>query len=314
MTSSGIYIIRNLISDKVYIGSTVNIKRRREVHYAELRGGYHPNLHLQNSWNKHGEGAFEFKTLIHCRSDREILLHYEQRVMDIYLARLGKKKLYNITLKAGSCLGIRHTPEACAKQSAAQKGRKLSPEARAKISASHKGKRHSPKHRAANSAAHKGNKASPETRDKMSTAHKERYLKHGSKLSGRKYSPEHCAKLSAARKGKPLSPAQRKACEARKGKKLSPEHRAKLSAANKGKKRSPEVCAKQSARMKGAKHSLKTRAKMKGKIPWNKGRKNSPEFCANISARQKGKPWTPARRKAHEERKMKERKLEVKSK
>lgn len=55
----GIYYIKNLSNGKMYIGSSVNLIVRLEIHRSSLRGNYHDNPHLQNSWNKHGEDAFE---------------------------------------------------------------------------------------------------------------------------------------------------------------------------------------------------------------------------------------------------------------
>lgn len=57
----GVYKIENILSKKVYIGSTVNsFSQRWNSHASQLRRGIHFNKHLQNSWNKHGEVNFEF--------------------------------------------------------------------------------------------------------------------------------------------------------------------------------------------------------------------------------------------------------------
>lgn len=63
ISQSGIYIIRNTVNGHFYIGQAVVIKRRWQVHKAELRGNYHANKHLQSSWNMYGESAFEFLVL-----------------------------------------------------------------------------------------------------------------------------------------------------------------------------------------------------------------------------------------------------------
>ena len=55
---SGIYCIMNTINSKKYIGSSINIQYRLQKHRSLLRGNYHTNNYLQNSWNKYGEKNF----------------------------------------------------------------------------------------------------------------------------------------------------------------------------------------------------------------------------------------------------------------
>lgn len=53
------YSIYNRISNKSYIGKSINPYYRYKVHMKKLRNGSHHNIKLQNSFNKHGENAFE---------------------------------------------------------------------------------------------------------------------------------------------------------------------------------------------------------------------------------------------------------------
>ena len=62
----GIYMITNYVSNKRYIGSSVNVSQRLWEHRSELRHGNHPNAHLQNSWNKYGEDSFNYTILEKC--------------------------------------------------------------------------------------------------------------------------------------------------------------------------------------------------------------------------------------------------------
>jgi len=55
---SGIYKIINIINNRLYIGSSVNIRRRWLEHKRLLSKGKHENNLLQNSWDKHGENCF----------------------------------------------------------------------------------------------------------------------------------------------------------------------------------------------------------------------------------------------------------------
>lgn len=52
----------------VYIGQSVDIKKRWKTHKAELQKGTHGNMYLQDAWNIYGEAAFSFDVLEKCRS------------------------------------------------------------------------------------------------------------------------------------------------------------------------------------------------------------------------------------------------------
>lgn len=78
---TGIYLIKNLINNKVYVGQSINIKARWSEHKRKLNKNCHDNLHLQNSWNKYGANNFEFKVIEECDLDsineREIYYIYK---------------------------------------------------------------------------------------------------------------------------------------------------------------------------------------------------------------------------------------------
>ena len=56
-----VYKIKNLVNNKVYIGSTVNTKNREYKHFWMLNKGIHDNEHLQKSFNKYGSKNFVFE-------------------------------------------------------------------------------------------------------------------------------------------------------------------------------------------------------------------------------------------------------------
>lgn len=62
----GIYMIKNLVNSKIYIGQSVRIKQRWHDHRKHLRAGNHYNIHLQSAWNKYGEDNFEFSIVKIC--------------------------------------------------------------------------------------------------------------------------------------------------------------------------------------------------------------------------------------------------------
>lgn len=61
--NSGIYRITNLVTKKIYIGSSKNLKHRFYIHKYRLRKGNHSNPHLQSAWNLYGEDSFLFEVL-----------------------------------------------------------------------------------------------------------------------------------------------------------------------------------------------------------------------------------------------------------
>lgn len=67
---SGIYCIENIVTNKKYIGQSVNIKDRWYKHKNELKHGIHSNDYLQKSWNKYGETNFKFYILECCDCDK----------------------------------------------------------------------------------------------------------------------------------------------------------------------------------------------------------------------------------------------------
>lgn len=64
VTKCGVYIIRNKINGKVYVGSTINkIKRRWQDHLKRLKRGTHANTHLQSAYLKYGAEAFSWEVI-----------------------------------------------------------------------------------------------------------------------------------------------------------------------------------------------------------------------------------------------------------
>ena len=59
----GIYKIKCLKNGKVYIGQSVNIKKRLIEHIRELEKGTHDNQKMQSSYNKYGGNSFTFEVL-----------------------------------------------------------------------------------------------------------------------------------------------------------------------------------------------------------------------------------------------------------
>jgi group I intron endonuclease len=222
----GVYKITNKINGKCYIGSSIDIRRRKATHFRELSRGTHGNSYLQRAWYKYGCDAFEFKTVLIC--SKENVIFYEQIIMDLIQPCIADNG-YNAVPNAGNIHGYKHTEDARMKISIARTGKGIIPseETRKRMSLAHKGKTFSDKARQNMRNARKlmNKQVSQETRGKISKANKGRKASHETRMKlieAAKARPprsdEHKMKLSLAHTGK-TSPM--------KGKKLSAEAKAK---------------------------------------------------------------------------------------
>jgi group I intron endonuclease len=134
----GIYKIINVINNKFYVGSAVDLKRRKTRHFSELRTGKHNNRHLQAAWVKYGEQAFVFVVVEELPEDADLLA-----AENVWLKEhVGKDYCYNLGVDAvaptlgwsgekSPTWGRKRTPEELAAQSWA--GRTHTPEAKERI-------------------------------------------------------------------------------------------------------------------------------------------------------------------------------------
>lgn len=72
----GIYEIKNLLNNKVYIGQTKSIYSRLIDHKNALKNDKHDNSHLQRSFNKYGIDNFSFNVIEYC--DQQYLTEKEK--------------------------------------------------------------------------------------------------------------------------------------------------------------------------------------------------------------------------------------------
>ena len=134
----GIYKIINVINNKFYVGSAVDLKRRKARHFSELRTGKHNNRHLQAAWQKYGEAAFVFVVVEELPPEADLLA-----AENIWLKEhVGKDYCYNIGVDATAPMlgvsgeasptwGRKRTPEELVAQNWA--GKTHAPESREKI-------------------------------------------------------------------------------------------------------------------------------------------------------------------------------------
>lgn len=105
---AGVYMIKNILNNKCYIGSSSSLRRRLHTHISHLICNRHANKHLQSAFNKYGQQSFVFCILEQCDQVKDTILFLEQKYLDL-------KPEYNNAPNAGSNKGFRKTKEACIK-------------------------------------------------------------------------------------------------------------------------------------------------------------------------------------------------------
>jgi group I intron endonuclease len=131
----GIYKIINVVNNKFYVGSAVDLKRRKTRHFSELRTGKHNNRYLQAAWVKYGEQAFVFVVVEEVPEATDLLA-----AENVWLKEhVGKDYCYNLGVDATAPMtgfggelsptwGYKHTEAAKAVIAAASTGRRHTPE------------------------------------------------------------------------------------------------------------------------------------------------------------------------------------------
>lgn len=129
---SGIYAIKNLTNNKLYIGSTENFKIRCRGHKNKLLTNTHFNTHLQSSWNKYGENNFEFlcikeikfENYVDLDSFKKALIENEEYYIQFYKTN-DNKFGYNSRVFCDSNIGLKWPEESKQKFSKKKKGKPI---------------------------------------------------------------------------------------------------------------------------------------------------------------------------------------------
>lgn len=74
---SGIYVILNIKTEKVYVGSAKSFTRRWKRHLKDLRSGKHSSIKLQRSYDKHGETCFVFEIVEYLEYEKTQIIERE---------------------------------------------------------------------------------------------------------------------------------------------------------------------------------------------------------------------------------------------
>ncbi len=281
-----VYIIRNTINSKIYVGSTSNFNHRKNVYNHRVnQEGNKEQKKLINAIKKYGAENFYFELIEVCTLEN--LIKTEQYYLDTVLfASESDKRFdnlgYNICRVAGSTLGVKQSKEFCEAISKRMTGYKHSPESIKKSSDARRGQVVSQETREKIRKTLTGYKHTEETKKKVAEASKNRVYSKGYKMPegfGDKVRKRMTGIIRSEETRKKLSLAN-------KGNKPSPQTIEASIRANTGRKKTAEEIEKRRLKMIGRKHSPEAIAKMKGKV-------QSEESKLKRSLAQKGIPRGP---------------------
>jgi group I intron endonuclease len=174
--NKGVYKIINLLNDKLYVGSAMDLRHRKANHFSQLKLNKHINTHLQNAFNKYGEENFRFE-IIEYVEEKEKLIEREQYWIDYYNV-CNQKYGYNINPNAKSSLGKKYSEEAKKNISIGLKNSKriVTLETRKKMSEARKGMKFSADHARKLGDSRRGRKHSEESKQKIKQGREGKYI------------------------------------------------------------------------------------------------------------------------------------------
>ena len=156
----GVYVIRNIISGKEYVGKSINIYKRVDMHIRMLD----PVKILYRSMRKNGIDCFECCVVQLSKSDEELC---NLEITTIALRNTLHPAGYNLTLGGDGTSGYKHTAEETQRIRDRMLGFKHSPETKAKLSLYRKSTKWSEEHKLRIGAGGTGRKHTEVTKEKM---------------------------------------------------------------------------------------------------------------------------------------------------
>lgn len=106
MVICGVYEIRNLVDNKVYVGSAIDIEYRWKQHRYVFKNNKHHNIFFQCAWNKHGAENFKFTILE--ETSEQLIRELETRYISKFGA-LNPKLGYNLISEGQLAVGNKNT-------------------------------------------------------------------------------------------------------------------------------------------------------------------------------------------------------------
>ncbi len=128
-----VYIAKNKINGKCYIGKTIqSLKQRKREHKATINSTRHINIPFRNALRKYGFDNFKWKKLYRNLNNKKLI---EKEIYFIKKYNTKSPFGYNLTDGGEGVVNYKHSKETKNKM----RGRKRTKEARQKMRVSHKG-------------------------------------------------------------------------------------------------------------------------------------------------------------------------------
>jgi group I intron endonuclease len=193
---SGVYIIRNIINGKYYVGESLNVGKRIYIHC------YGGDQVIHKAIKKYGIDSFRIYVEYLDNFSKKDLVDLEEKLIISHNSLYPNG--YNICPKGSDYSGCKQTDEAKKKKSIALTGIKRSPEEIQKSSKNRTGLKRTPTQIANISNSHKGlvyGPCSDEKKQKISNILKEKYKTEPHPVKGYKHTEEFRKKLSLEKQG-----------------------------------------------------------------------------------------------------------------
>jgi hypothetical protein len=96
----GVFQIRNILNDKVFIGSNLHVVAEWNSQKFQLNAGMHPNAELQKDWKELGAENFVYEILEEMKESEDKPLDYAKEIKTLEKLYLEKfqanpEKIYN---------------------------------------------------------------------------------------------------------------------------------------------------------------------------------------------------------------------------
>lgn len=116
---SGIYVIKNLVNGKIYVGKSKNCYKRLHQHLSDIKidsRNYNENPHLLNAFKKYGSDNFGYYIVERFNEENEEILENLLKERELYwmkeLDSLNREKGYNLRYDSeGKCFCSSETSE-----------------------------------------------------------------------------------------------------------------------------------------------------------------------------------------------------------
>lgn len=95
INDKGVFVVRNTVNNKVFLGSSLNLKNKFERIKLMLNTGNHYNSEFQNDWKKYGEDSFVYEVLETLKIHNEENYNYSSDLEILEILWIDKFQPFN---------------------------------------------------------------------------------------------------------------------------------------------------------------------------------------------------------------------------